>query len=127
MTRRGEKYCAAGLPNNVNCTITNASYTKAKSEWKPLPYFTPTDTSFLCLKYSLPSFFMKELEIPLTSMEVSVGSILHTGKNHSLQASNPLPGHRHVGGYVNALTNSLGNKYLLCIVMINATTMSIIC
>ncbi len=85
-TRRGGKYCVAGLPNNVSCT--NTSYTvgismhtfpknpETRQKWvkfvrKRRLDFTPTDTSFLCSMHFLPTCFTRRQDITVDDIEAS--------------------------------------------------------
>ena len=86
-TRRGGKYCVAGLPNNVSCT--NTSYTEGVSmhrfpknpetrqKWtkfvrKRRPNFAATDTSFLCSMHFAPTCFTRRQDISVPGIEASV-------------------------------------------------------
>lgn len=85
-TRRGGKYCVAGLPNNVSCT--NTSYTvgismhrcpknpETRQKWvkfvrKRRLDFTPTDISFLCSMHFLPTCLTRRQDITVDDIEAS--------------------------------------------------------
>ena len=85
-TRRGGKYCVAGLTNNVSCT--NTSYSEGismhrfpknpetRQKWKKFVRkrqldFTPTDTSSLCSMHFLPTCYTRRQDITVDGIEPS--------------------------------------------------------